>query len=145
MDIHTRIGMQQPWIQLKSCKNYDLQFLKVISCVSAISISAGWEYVGDLCSGLQEDGTGIVWECPLLVKLPLLSSQPSPISTDAASDPGQHIKMLNGMGSGASSSPPQPSSPPQSPAALKGGLEMLAKGTSRAPEVGGAASQYKYW
>lgn len=57
-----------------------------------VTTHAGWEMVGELCSGLEADGTGLVWECPLLVELPPLPGTPAAaaaVATAASTLAGQ--------------------------------------------------------
>ncbi|KAF5833739.1 glycosyl hydrolase [Dunaliella salina] len=41
-------------------------------------LSRGWKLAGELCCGKKEDGTGIVWECPLLARLEPLDADRMP-------------------------------------------------------------------
>uniref|UniRef100_A0A7S3QUF1 beta-fructofuranosidase n=1 Tax=Dunaliella tertiolecta TaxID=3047 RepID=A0A7S3QUF1_DUNTE len=41
-------------------------------------LAKGWKLAGELCCGKKEDGTGIVWECPLLAHLEPLDADRMP-------------------------------------------------------------------
>jgi sucrose-6-phosphate hydrolase SacC (GH32 family) len=58
---------------------------------AACGALAGWELAGEICSGLEKDGTGIVWECPLLVELPVLSGPTAMSPIAGATGAGQQL------------------------------------------------------